>query len=814
MSSNKINKLVSDINKKFTPEGAEKSVIQTGDNLTEVEYIPACSYALGYAMGQGGWPVGKLIELFGPEGAGKTTLLLMGLRDIYEAYEGERVVALIDIEHRFNPDWATKLGLEVDENLIVAQPPTAEAATDIMIHLIKSGEVAAIGFDSIGGVAPEKEATTFEDQNTMYGGAAKVMSRNVRVVGSLANLYNVTCIYVNHVRADMSGYNRIVCLAGETKVITKQGLYRIDELAGKTHTILSRNGKWVDAPIDQYGEDTLWEITVERYGKRRKVLRANAEHRWPVRRIAGAVSRPEGAYANHELGRGTCPNDDCPLYGVCHCALYCGQETNVANATSAARGLQRGRHYMFAKGHKANTNGLGHGVGTRYELGRTEMVPTHELKPGDFLTTNHPITNVGEFDLVKWAVCQGFVFGDGTAMQSYGSLNIYESAPKDKDILPFFDAFNIKEKEDYTSVYGFPNYFKHLPDIDEPDSFLFSWLAGYFAADGDIDKDGIAGISSGNLKHIEFVRDVCIKLGLATNGIEEHSYSSKSYNADTEKKWYYISFPVGELPEHFFILSEHRNRWKPKSKNPARWKVVSVEPTDNVEPVYCAMVPVDGIDSYATAHELAEQAEQEREAGNLVEAMKLDARAKQVNDHELEQTFTIEDYILTGNTPGGHAVKHHMSQRLYIRRGKDRYTEKTGEGEVQVGFPMVFKNYKNSFGIPFREQWSDFYFIENKTTGGIGFDINKELQRLAIAMGIVERKGPWFFYDEVKAHGRENFFAELEAEGLLDDLKQDVMQRFATDATNSDEAEEKLADDPDLAKPATDTSLDDILNLS
>ena len=375
MSSNKINKLVSDINKKFTPEGAEKSVIQTGDNLTEVEYIPACSYALGYAMGQGGWPVGKLIELFGPEGAGKTTLLLMGLRDIYEAYEGERVVALIDIEHRFNPDWATKLGLEVDENLIVAQPPTAEAATDIMIHLIKSGEVAAIGFDSIGGVAPEKEATTFEDQNTMYGGAAKVMSRNVRVVGSLANLYNVTCIYVNHVRADMSGYNRII-------------------------------------------------------------------------------------------------------------------------------------------------------------------------------------------------------------------------------------------------------------------------------------------------------------------------------------------------------------------------------------------------------------------------------------------------------TPGGHAVKHHMSQRLYIRRGKDRYTEKTGEGEVQVGFPMVFKNYKNSFGIPFREQWSDFYFIENKTTGGIGFDINKELQRLAIAMGIVERKGPWFFYDEVKAHGRENFFAELEAEGLLDDLKQDVMQRFATDATNSDEAEEKLADDPELAKPATDTSLDDILNLS
>lgn len=209
-----IGKLISEINKEFTPPGSIKGVISRGSEIDHIEYIPSSSFAIGYLLGTGGWPRGKLIEIFGPEHAGKTTLVYLSLLDVYNYFNQEKAVAFIDVEHRFNAKWAAKLGLVENENLILVQPPDAERATDIMTRLIKSGKVCAIGFDSIGSATTSAESQEFADQNAIRGGNAAVMSRNVGSVAPLASLFGVTCFYTNQVRADMEGYHRIMTPGG------------------------------------------------------------------------------------------------------------------------------------------------------------------------------------------------------------------------------------------------------------------------------------------------------------------------------------------------------------------------------------------------------------------------------------------------------------------------------------------------------------------------------------------------------------------------------------------------------------------------
>jgi len=212
-----LEKLVASISEKYTPDGATKPVIAFGADLKQREFIPCATPVLGYLISRGGWPQGQLIEFFGKEHAGKTTLMTMALKDclIHERKNGgERILAIIDVEHRFNPEWALKLGLVPNEDLIVVQPPNAETATDIMTKLIKSGEICAIGFDSIGGAATSSSQMEFNEKGTLYGGNANVMKRNVQTVAPLANLFGVTCFYLNQLRADMSGYGRAMTPGG------------------------------------------------------------------------------------------------------------------------------------------------------------------------------------------------------------------------------------------------------------------------------------------------------------------------------------------------------------------------------------------------------------------------------------------------------------------------------------------------------------------------------------------------------------------------------------------------------------------------
>jgi len=207
MAKDAIDKLIADLNK-FTPEGSTKPIVLRGNNIERINAIPCFTPALAYLLAIGGWPEGKLIEFFGKEHSGKSSFALLALKDCYDHYKGEKLVAYIDLEHRFNPEWAEKLGLKVDENLIVVQPPDAETGTDMMVELIKSKEICAIVWDSTGAAATKHSMQQLTEKNDRVGGNAAVMKRNVQTVAPLANLYGVTCFYLNQLRADMDGYNR------------------------------------------------------------------------------------------------------------------------------------------------------------------------------------------------------------------------------------------------------------------------------------------------------------------------------------------------------------------------------------------------------------------------------------------------------------------------------------------------------------------------------------------------------------------------------------------------------------------------------
>jgi len=201
-----MDKLIADLNK-FTPEGSKPLALR-GNNIEKIKSIPTFSPALDYLLAVGGWPEGKLIEFFGKEHSGKSSFAFMALKDCYDYYKGEKMVAIIDLEHRFNPEWAEKLGLKVDESLIVVQPPDAETGTDMMVRLIKSKQICAIVWDSVGGAATKHSMNELNDKNDKIGGNAAVMKRNVQTVAPLANLYDVTVFYLNQLRQDMDGYNR------------------------------------------------------------------------------------------------------------------------------------------------------------------------------------------------------------------------------------------------------------------------------------------------------------------------------------------------------------------------------------------------------------------------------------------------------------------------------------------------------------------------------------------------------------------------------------------------------------------------------
>ena len=172
------------------------SIMRMGDNQTlDVETISTGSLSLDIALGIGGLPCGRIVEIFGPESSGKTTLTL---QTIAEAQKMGKTCAFIDAEHALDPIYAAKLGVKVDD-LLVSQPDTGEQALEICDMLVRSGAVDVVIIDSVAALTPKAEIEG-EMGDTHVGLQARLMSQALRKL--TANIKNANClvIFINQIR--------------------------------------------------------------------------------------------------------------------------------------------------------------------------------------------------------------------------------------------------------------------------------------------------------------------------------------------------------------------------------------------------------------------------------------------------------------------------------------------------------------------------------------------------------------------------------------------------------------------------------------
>lgn len=172
------------------------SIMKLGENIhTEVEHISTGSLGLDHALGIGGLPRGRVIEIFGPESSGKTTL---AIHAIAEAQKEGGIAAFIDAEHAFDRFYAEKLGVDT-ENLLISQPDSGEQALEIADHLIRSGAIDIIVIDSVAALTPKSELEG-EMGDSKMGLQARLMSQALRKLTSTISKTGCTCIFINQLR--------------------------------------------------------------------------------------------------------------------------------------------------------------------------------------------------------------------------------------------------------------------------------------------------------------------------------------------------------------------------------------------------------------------------------------------------------------------------------------------------------------------------------------------------------------------------------------------------------------------------------------
>ncbi|WP_340157390.1 recombinase RecA [uncultured Maribacter sp.] len=172
------------------------AVMKMGDSVVaDVEVIPSGSLGLDIALGVGGYPRGRVIEIYGPESSGKTTLTLHA---IAEAQKNGGIAAFIDAEHAFDRFYAQKLGVDID-NLIISQPDNGEQALEIADNLIRSGAIDVVVVDSVAALTPKSEIEG-EMGDSKMGLHARLMSQALRKLTGSISKTNCTVIFINQLR--------------------------------------------------------------------------------------------------------------------------------------------------------------------------------------------------------------------------------------------------------------------------------------------------------------------------------------------------------------------------------------------------------------------------------------------------------------------------------------------------------------------------------------------------------------------------------------------------------------------------------------
>jgi recombination protein RecA len=172
------------------------SIMRLGDRVAEeVPAISSGSIALDVALGIGGYPRGRVVEIYGPESSGKTTL---AIHAIAEAQKAGGIAAIVDAEHAFDPYYAQKLGVDIDE-LLISQPDNGEQALEIVDNLVRSGAVDIVVIDSVAALTPKAELEG-EMGDSKMGLQARLMSQALRKLTANINKTKTCCVFINQLR--------------------------------------------------------------------------------------------------------------------------------------------------------------------------------------------------------------------------------------------------------------------------------------------------------------------------------------------------------------------------------------------------------------------------------------------------------------------------------------------------------------------------------------------------------------------------------------------------------------------------------------
>ena len=181
---------------KIEKDYGKGSIMKLGEEHVEnIDVIPTGSIGLDVALGVGGYPRGRIIEIFGPESSGKTTL---AIHAIAEAQKLGGIAAIIDAEHAFDRFYAANLGVDVD-NLLISQPDNGEQALEIADQLIRSSAVDLVVIDSVAALTPKKEIEGVMG-DSMVGLQARLMSQALRKLTATIAKTNTCCIFINQIR--------------------------------------------------------------------------------------------------------------------------------------------------------------------------------------------------------------------------------------------------------------------------------------------------------------------------------------------------------------------------------------------------------------------------------------------------------------------------------------------------------------------------------------------------------------------------------------------------------------------------------------
>ncbi len=181
---------------KIEKDFGKGSIMKLGDRPSvQVDCIPTGALALDIALGVGGVPRGRIIEIYGPESSGKTTL---AQHIVAEAQKRGGIAAFIDAEHALDPEYARNLGVNVEE-LLISQPDTGEQALEIAEELVRSGAIDVIVIDSVAALVPKAEIEKAMDEQQM-GLQARLMSKALRKLTAIVGKTNTTVIFINQLR--------------------------------------------------------------------------------------------------------------------------------------------------------------------------------------------------------------------------------------------------------------------------------------------------------------------------------------------------------------------------------------------------------------------------------------------------------------------------------------------------------------------------------------------------------------------------------------------------------------------------------------